>query len=210
MRTAGGEGRLCSPAQTPDITMGEVLWRRCSSHRMVPRPLPQDKLSAILASGCAQIRIPRNQPAHGDRPDYGYLVGLDRVYDIFILAFDVSGLESGIYFYDLRNDRIELIRQGEFRQEAQRCLIGQAASLTSGAALFLTTDFRRIQYVYRHDRVIRNTFINAGRIMQALVLQATAFDLHTSITPAVNDRVACELLKLDPGESQVLYTLSLS
>jgi SagB-type dehydrogenase family enzyme len=187
-----------------------VLWRRESSFQQVRRPLPQETLSSILNHGLAPYRVPRTQPAQGDKPDYDYLVAVDRVYDVFIAVFDVPGLEPGIYLYDLRTEHIQLVRAGEFRSEVQTCLIGQQASLFAGAVLFLTTDYRRIQWFYRHDRVIRNTYINSGKIMQSLILVATAHGCRTSITPAVSDRKALQLLQLDDRNNQVLYTLALT
>lgn len=210
VRVATGEERLGPPAEIAAGALSEVLWRRSSSYRSVPRTLPQDKLSCILTNGLAPIRVSRLKPISPDTPDYDYLVGLDRVYDIYIVAFDVADLDPGIYFYDIRNDRIETDRKGEYRREVQECLIGQQAALTAGAVLFITTNFHRIQWVYRNDRVIRNTFINAGRIMQDLVLLATAERVNTAISPAVSDRRTLQLLQLDERKYQALYSLALS
>lgn len=210
VRTVSGGRRLEHPCDLPDVSVGSVLWRRSSGYGQQPRSIPQSMLSAILHHGLAPFRMKNTAPPENGSPDYGYLVGLDRVYDLFLAVFDVEGLTPGIYLYDMRKERVEMVREGMFRHEVQKSLIGQKAPLTSGCVLLLSTDFRRIQWVYRHDRVIRNTYINSAKIIHALLLVATAFQLFTSITPAVYDSVALSLLGLDPKESQVLYTLALS
>lgn len=207
VRFAEGSSRLDSPGDLPTDSVGDVLWRRSSGYSTTARCIPQAVLSSILHHGFAPFRMP---PTPESDDIYGYLVGLDRVYDVYLAVFDVEGLTPGIYLYDIRNEKYQLLRAGIFRDSVQASLIGQRAPLTSGCVLLLTTDFRRIQWVYRHDRVIRNTYINSGRIMQSLILVATSFKLLTSITPAVNDSVALDLLGLDGKESQVLYTLCLS
>lgn len=201
--------KLDAPVSLSKETFGDILLRRSSSYSTKNSEIDQKELSAVLSKGLEYIRI--NDTEHADdKPNYDYLVGLDRVFDVYIAVFNVTGLKPGIYYYDTRNDLIEIVREGNFREEVRSCLIGQEASITSGACIFLSTDFYRVQWTYRHERVIRNIYINSGRIMQSLILLATSFGMKTSITPAIKDSQCLKLLNLDDTESQVLYSLSLS
>jgi len=138
-----------------------------------------------------------------------YYVNLGRVYDVYLAALDVENLAPGIYYYDLNQHLLDPVHRDITRPDIVSMLIGQPAPLTASCVLLLAVSYQRIQWVYRHDRVMRNAFINAGKVVQDLILVATAFQLTTAISPAVCDSVASTILGLRMRDEQLLHTLSI-
>ena len=200
--------RLMPPADLPEDAVGKIMFRRASTYRLSKRQLLQSHLSSILWYGLAPVRVEHPDPSKFF--DLNYFVSPGRVFEIFFAAFNVQELLAGLYFYDIGNNTVELIRQGDFRKEVQHCLIGQHTALNASCTLFVVVDVKRVQRTYRHERVLRTVYIHSGKIMYYLVMIATAFRLRTSITPAIRDSKALQLLKLDPAQYLVLYTLSLT
>jgi hypothetical protein len=64
------------------------------------------------------------------------------------------------------------------------------------------------QWQYRHNRTLRAFYVDAGKIVQHLILIATAHRLSTAMSAAINDSKICELLKMDPENEQAFFTLS--
>ncbi|HLN64935.1 MAG TPA: SagB/ThcOx family dehydrogenase [Symbiobacteriaceae bacterium] len=197
---------LAPPCDLPDEELGKVLFRRTSSKRFPDRTIPQEQLSAVLSHGFKAIRSYRRPDPQNARE---VLRSSGSALDVFFAAYKVEGLTPGIYFYDLSSHTIELVRTGDFRQTVQHCLIGQDSTLTSSCTIFLTTEFRRYQWRYRHERALRNLYMDTAWVINRLILVATSLRLQTFITPATRDTETCDLLGINRNDEQVLYTLTI-
>lgn len=202
-RVASGNRKLASPADLPNDSLGRVLHRRSSVLKPKSRPLSEEILSSLLWYGLAPGRYPRKE-----LDSYDALISFGRLFQTFVVTYQVDGIESGVFFYDTISDRIELVRPGEFREQVSNIIIGQPHAKTASCSFFIAVDFRTIQWLYRHDRVLRNVYINAGKILQSLLLVATSYQLTTSMSAAIKDTEALTLLGLDPANDQVLYVMS--
>lgn len=190
-------------------TMGEVFLRRASfpgDFRL--ETLRQDRFSGVLWHGLQKVRNNRKYDLKADiRGILSHSSGC--ALDVFIVAYDVQDIENGIYFYDPVKHAISPVRKGSFREQMRHALIGHRGPLTASCTVCLTAEFERFQWRYRHERALRNLYIDTGYIMQSLVLAATAYRLLTHITPAVRDTEALSMLGLSPCKHQVLHTLTL-
>jgi SagB-type dehydrogenase family enzyme len=130
-------------------------------------------------------------------------------FDFYIVVFEVESLTSGIYFYDLRDHAVLLLRSGTFRPVMTGLLSNQAAPDTAGWTILLVADLPQYQWRYRHERALRNLYLEAGRIGQHLILTSTLFGLATLPTPALADRDLSALLQLDPVRQTPIYSLTM-
>lgn len=71
------------------------------------------------------------------------------------------------------------------REVMQRCLIGHEGPASAACTLILSVEFERYQWRYRHERALRNLYVETGRIAHHLLLQATAHGLGTHILYAL-------------------------
>ncbi|MED3652628.1 SagB/ThcOx family dehydrogenase [Heyndrickxia sporothermodurans] len=199
---------LAEPLPLPDIPLGKVLHRRSAARRVPTRHFEHDILSSILFHGTQLIRKTRNVPeTKGNR---SYLYSFGSAFDIYLAVYGIDGMEPGIYLYDVEDHALELIKPGECRDEMSASMYGIKWPLTAGCTLLYVAEYERYQWRYRHERALRNLFIDAGRAVHYAILCATAYGKLTSHTPAVKDGLATKLLGLDPTREQVLYTLTLA
>ncbi|CAM3105156.1 SagB/ThcOx family dehydrogenase [Paenibacillus sediminis] len=199
---------LPKPLPLPDISLGKVLHRRSATRRVPARYFEHDVLSSILFHGTQLIRKNRKvPPTEGNRK---YLASFGCAFDIYLVVYGIADMEPGIYLYDVEDHAVELIIPGEWREQMTACLYGLKWPLTAGCTLLYVAEYERYQWRYRHERALRNLFIDAGRAVHYAILCAAAYGKLTSHTPAVKDALAAEILGLDPTREQVLYTLTLA
>ncbi|MCG3231261.1 SagB/ThcOx family dehydrogenase [Bacillus subtilis] len=188
--------------------LGEVLLKRTTVEKFINKKIPFEKFSEFLYSSMKDIRNERKELEKSvDKLDF--LKGLSYAFDFYIMIFDVEGIEQGIYFYDVYEHSLELKSKGDYRGKVQEALIGQISPLTSAFALVITVDYRRKQWRYRHNRELRNVYINSGQVCQKILLGATQYDFFCNLTPAGRDRLYTQLLELDSRFEQVVYTINL-
>ncbi|MCP1133367.1 SagB/ThcOx family dehydrogenase [Paenibacillus polysaccharolyticus] len=200
--------QLVEPLLLPDVPLGKVLHKRSATRHVPARNFENDILSSILFHGTQLIRKNRTVPQTKGNRSYLYSFGC--AFDLYLVVYDITGIEPGIYFYDVEDHSIELIISGDFREQMSATLYGLNWPLTAGCTLLYVAEYERYQWRYRHERALRNLFIDAGRAVHQAILCSTAFGKLTSHTPAVKDELATEILRLDPTREQVLYTLTLS
>lgn len=196
------------------------------------RPIPQDKsVGAVLRSrrtnqvfrsdktfdirllgGLLKEGFAVSRPCH--IPDiqehiHNILHGVGFAFDPYLAVFNVEGLDPGIYYYNISQDRMRLESLGDYRGDVCTALIGHNQALTASCTIFLVVDFQRFQWRYRHERALRNLYVDSGRMAQYLLLVATAYGLKNHITPATVDSAFATLLNIDPENRQVFYGITL-
>lgn len=199
---------LAEPAELPTEPIGKVMFRRASTSRPPARPLQQAHLSGILWHGLKRIRKYRDIDIVNNLR--AALKSSGSSLDIMFAAYNIEGLDCGIYCYDIATHTIKPKQKGDFRREMQDVLVGQPSPQTASCTLLFVSEFERYQWRYRHERALRMLYMDTAKIAHQVLLVATAYSLNTHITPAVRDKITSQFLGLDPVKQQVLYTISLS
>ena len=125
---------------------------------------------------------------------------------MYLLNREVTDLDTGIYYFhpasrDLRP--IDLLNSADLDKRLQATII-QPELATAPALLLLTADLRRTLWKYstRHYRTVH---IDAGVLLQTLLLVATDLSLAARAFVGFYDRAAAELCRLDePSEFAVV------
>lgn len=84
--------------------------------------------------------------------------------------------------------------------------MGQNVFENASLSLFYSVNFLRYQWRYRHERALRNLYIESGRLMQKTIVIAEYLDAGSFITPALKDHKLASLLNLDTVDEVVLYS----
>lgn len=209
-RVDDAESIVLPPPADLSVPLGQVLLRRRSMPRPPARTLPLDKVSTMLWHACGRARaVRRYDPADPVTLLRSFATALD----VWLAVYDVDGLDSGIYRYDMESHNLRQLAghpAAELRELMQQILIGQPAPRTASLTVLEVADFARYQWRYRHERALRHLYLDSAKLMSYLILSATALNMRTQITPAVQDRLALKLLEHDPRRHQVLYTISVS
>lgn len=162
----------------------------------------------VLHYGTSKIRECRRHSSNED--PHSLLISVGAAFDIYVLVYSVEGLTPGAYLYELEWDALSPKRSGDLRESARAALAGQPDPTNAAATVLLVADFDRYQWRYRHERALRNLYLECGRLMQPLILVATALGLQTGITPAIRDQLVGALVALDLGNWQALHSLTIS
>ncbi|RFA31980.1 hypothetical protein CAI16_19315 [Virgibacillus dokdonensis] len=193
--------------QDKTYSLGEVLLRRTNVQTFKDIEMKKNTFNRIIYNAFSNMKKEANNVDY-DKDILNLLRGLGYPFNVYLLIFNVEGLEPGIYHYNIQDHSLGLIDKGDFRKDLQKVLIGQSAPLTSSFALLLTVDYRQKQWRYRHERELRNTYLASAQITQQFILSATENDAFCNLTPASQDRYASQLLKLDDKYEQLLYTVN--
>ena len=128
--------------------------------------------------------------------------------EVYTEINNVEGLAKGIYHYSIVSHELELVREGDFRNEMSRAALGERMFKQANAILALSAVFQRIQRQYR-ERSQRYIFFEAGHIAQNTYLVATSMGLGACAIGAFYDDEFNRLLGLDGKNESVLYIIAL-
>jgi SagB-type dehydrogenase family enzyme len=188
-------------------SLGEVLARRRSTPYFSGTPVTLDALAATLWNGLHAVRANRQ----GDPAEHPLeaLKSIGSAFDTYVVSYNVGGLEPGCYFYEPERHLIELNEPGDHSSRFEEMLIGQPSPRKASAAILLVADFPRYQWRYRHERALRLLYFEVGRLMQYLLVAATAAGMATHVTPAMRDSDVLAFLGLPSSANQAMYCLTL-
>jgi SagB-type dehydrogenase family enzyme len=159
--------------QTPlanDLTprgLGEVILERGSTRRFSREPISYPQLSAILD------RSTRGVPADFLGPEGTSLL------DLYIIVNAVEGLPSGAYFFSPQRHGLELLQEGNFREEAGHLCFEQALGADASAVVFFLADLGRVLGRYG-NRGYRAAQLEAGVLGGKIYLCAHSSGLGAS------------------------------
>jgi len=163
--------RPLNDGETPQDSIEEVILRRGSSRRFARQPISLEQLSTAL-SNIGGI-------AADFRQSGGRLLN-----DAYIIVNAVEGLPPGSYVYHPDESALELLREGEFRDEAGDLGLEQALPADASANVFFLTDLAPVleRFGNRGYRVAQlEAAINGGRLYlaaYALGLGATGLTFY--------------------------------
>ncbi len=190
------------------ITVGDVLRRRVTTQVFDPNiGVRKEVLAGLLKHGfsiCKRYHVP-----DVEEHIHNLLHGVGFAFDPYVVAFNIDGLAPGIYYYSISQDCLRLDKEGEFRNETCDGLIGHQQALSAACTVFLVVDFARFQWRYRHERALRNLYVDVGRMTQYFLLVCTAYGIKCHITPAARDSSLARLLEVDGNRRQVFYAITL-
>jgi len=163
--------RPLNDREAPHDSIEEVISRRGSSRSFARQPISLEQLSTAL-SGVGRVAADFTQSG-------GRLLN-----DAYIIVNAVEGLPCGSYVYHPGESSLELLRKGEFRDEAGDLGLEQALPADASANVFFLADLAPIleRFGNRGYRVAQlEAAINGGRLYlasYALGLGATGLTFY--------------------------------
>jgi SagB-type dehydrogenase family enzyme len=127
--------------------------------------------------------------------------------EVYAIVNNVEGLAKGIYHYLISSHELELLREGDFRNEMSRAALQERMFKQANVIVALSAVFQRTQRRYR-ERAQRYIDFEAGHIAQNTYLAATSLGLGACAIGAFYDDQFNRLLGLDGKNESVLYLLA--
>lgn len=181
------------PARLPHALLEPVFARRSArTYGSAALQLSDVAELAYSACGFAENRHPA--------PSAGGLYPLE----LYVAAMNVEGLVPGLYHYDLRHHRLDRISAIDCRPSLNEAIFIKDAVNQAAAVFLLTGVFGRSKIKYG-ERAYRFVLIEAGHIMQNLLIAAQVRDLAACPVGGFVDDVLNDLLQVDGVEEACLY-----
>jgi SagB-type dehydrogenase family enzyme len=117
----------------------------------------------------------------------------------------VKDLGAGVYRYIPDGHKLELVREGDHRDELTKAVGNQASVRMAPVSFVITADFRQMRARFA-DRAERFVDIEVGHAGQNIQLQAVALGL-ASVTVGMGDGAQMRAAVGAPEEHVPLYTL---
>src|SRR5512135_2837534 len=131
----------------PEHTGGGLLWdllaKRRTRRTYKPEPLKLAELSQLLWGANGKTKEGRETFLRS-APSAGALYPIE----LYVMANDVAGLDKGIYHFDVAENRLAMIREGDFSADAAQAALGQQMLAKCGGVVFMTAVVERTRWKY--------------------------------------------------------------
>ncbi|MFX3673884.1 MAG: SagB/ThcOx family dehydrogenase [Paenisporosarcina sp.] len=182
------------------------IWNRRSARRFnMNEVVTLEQLAFILNESSRKIKKTRILEEKLKNP----LLSYGSAFEFYITVFSVQGLQPGIYKYDLLNEELLLLEDVQLNEVLSAMMSNQGFTKTACFSVFLIADFEQYQWRYRHERALRNLYIETGRVMQNIIMSALELNVHGIITPALEDRKLRKLLGIDTHKLLPITSLTM-
>jgi SagB-type dehydrogenase family enzyme len=151
----------------PADTIEQVIQRRGSTRKFAREPISLAQLSTMLD------RATRGIPA-----DFLASPG-SHLNDMYLIVNSVYGLEPGAYFFHREKKQLELLKEGDFRNQAGYLGLEQEIPADASVDVFFLADLHKILAAFG-NRGYRATQLEAGVLGGKLYLAAYAQRLGAS------------------------------
>ena len=124
--------------------------------------------------------------------------------EIYIAVRKVSGVEPGIYHYNVPNHELELLVPGDPTEQIQEVCCGQEYVRQTSIVILMSGVLARTKLKYG-ERGYRYALLDIGHLGQNIYLSCTALDLAIMTTCGFYDDEANQLLRIDGVDEAVMY-----
>ncbi|HEU5134935.1 MAG TPA: SagB/ThcOx family dehydrogenase [Steroidobacteraceae bacterium] len=134
--------------------------------------------------------------------------GARNPYEGYVYVRNVSDVPPGVYHYSGVENSLGLVARPPL-PPAAKLLSEQEWTNDAAAVVFLVASFERTNWKYPHPNSYRVIAIEAGHIVQNILLLATEQRLAAAPTAALQEAPLEALLHIDPIRQGVIYAVAL-
>lgn len=117
--------------------------------------------------------------------------------EIYVGAWNVEGLPSGLYHFDTTRHALVLLRKGDFQNVLDSEEVSRPPVSGKGVSFYISGIFFRSSWKYR-KRAYRYVLMDAGHLIENLVLALKAYEILPLVSLDFNDEQASVLMGMDP------------
>ncbi len=198
--------KLPKPRTTGDLSLEQLLRRRYSRRQYLDAALSLTEISQILWAAYGLKNTESRKSFHGNKdrtcPSAGALFPLE----IYLVAGEITGLESGFYHFIPDKHALKLMRDGDIREDLYHTAYPREMIRAAPASLVYIAIERKVRERYGERGVRRYIPMDIGHSAQNVYLQAEAMGLGTCAVGAFDDEGITEVLGL-PAEEVPMYVM---
>lgn len=180
-----------------------VLFKRKSTRNFKSKLLTTKNLSTLLYFSGGVKSIVNNDWNTSRRfyPSGGARFPLD----IYVVLYNNTELEKGIYHYNVKHHSLEILKKGDYLKELQKGL-DPPWLVNANMAILITAVFGRNQVKYG-DRGYRLILAESGHLAQNVYLVANTLNLGCCAFGGYVDVAINDLLDIDGINESIVYTM---
>lgn len=129
--------------------------------------------------------------------------------EAYLFAFNIVGLEPGIYHYQAYNHKLCQLLEADVSWEMKSLLNGQYFSENLSAGVCITSRFDHLWKKYSHSRAYRIALMDIGHLSQTFQLLTTSLGYLTWLTGAFSDSGLKKILRIKSDYEYPLLFLGL-
>lgn len=107
--------------------------------------------------------------------------------DAYIFVHNVSGLESGLYFYDCHEHKLRMLKHGNWEKQLLEVFMGQYFYQNAAVHIITVGNLHKVAAKYLHSRGFLFPYIENGHLLQTAWLSAVSLGLKCWMTCAFCD-----------------------
>jgi len=184
--------RLPKPGHKGKISVEQAIFKRKSIRSFTGAPLTLEEVSQLLWAAGGQTVDGVSGPTRS-YPSAGASYPLE----IYLVAGHVTGLESGIYRYNWKENSLALLRKGDLRAELRKAALGQYMIGEAPVTIVITADYDKTARRYGERGRSLYVPMDAGHLGQNVHLQAESLGLGTVMIGAFRDREVAGVLGIE-------------
>ena len=193
----------CVLLPKPKVSGGAPIWDVVRNRRSVrsysDRYLDLEELAQLLWATQGITGSIGGYPLRAS-PSAGALYPIET----YLLVNRVNNISQGIYHFNVRKFRLELLKGGNFSYAFAEAALGQHMFVKCAVAFVWSAVIDRCRVKYG-ERAFRYIFMDVGHICQNLYLAATAMGLGCCAVGAFYDDEVNALIGLDGVAESVVY-----
>jgi len=190
---------LAKPSISAVESLDYALKNRRSIRNFSTEGLTSDQLSYLLF---ASTGIQRTEYGFEYRtaPSAGGLYPIET----YVVVNSVVDISSGIYHYNIKNHRLEEIKNGDFRYDIAKAALDQMMCYHASVVFIWTAIFNRSKCKYG-QRAYRYIYLDAGHIAENLALSSTCLGLGSCQVAAIYDDEVNRIIDVDGTTESAIY-----
>ncbi|MFX0017938.1 MAG: SagB/ThcOx family dehydrogenase [Promethearchaeota archaeon] len=191
--------QLPTPKFNEELRFWNVIKNRKSTRSYSNDSITLMELSLLLF-GISGITRKYPQFAFRTVPSAGGLFPIET----YPVINNVKDIMPGIFHYSISEHKLELLKQGDFKQQVEAACLDQRMAFNSAVNFIWTAIIERSKWKYM-QRCYRYIYLDAGHIGQNLYLVAEALGLGACTIGAIYDDELNDLLELDGINETTIY-----
>ena len=128
--------------------------------------------------------------------------------EIYVVCSDIAGLDAGVYHFDPKDMKLDVIRRGDYRRNISESTANESFTKHAPVMLVFTDVFARNSVKYQ-SREYRHAFWDCGTILANTLAINTAHKIPSKIITGFVDSQIGQLLWLDMTQEVPLVILPL-
>jgi SagB-type dehydrogenase family enzyme len=128
--------------------------------------------------------------------------------EIYVVCSDITGLDAGVYHFDPKEMRLDVIRRGDYREKILASTANESFTKHAPIMLVFTDVFARNSVKYQ-SREYRHAFWDCGTILANTLAITTLHKIPSKIIEGFVDAQTSQLLGLDAIQEVPLVILPL-